>query len=360
MALLLPVQFGMSEHRLFTLKRTGVVVAAAGIFIFILYLYIAVPYGEFIKAIKQADPFYYSLAFVALLLSVGFYSLAWHRLLHMLSVNTSFWKTFQFVWVGNFVDILVPAESVSGDISRVYLMSKESGENAGKVVASVIGHRILTMIITLGGLVISTIYFAFKYHPPLLVTEFVSVIGACTVASMILIFYFSRNRAATNRVVTWIIGLLVRISRGRWQFEKLKESTEKGLNAFHDGIDALGVRPTRLVIPISLGIIAWLCDLLIAVLVFSALRVQVYFSAIVIVYSISIAIQTIPLGIPGEIGVLDVIMSTLYWLLGISIGVAVAATLLTRIMTLWMRLLIGGLTVQWLGIKSLRPTATED
>ncbi len=360
MALLLPVQFGMSEHRLFTLKRTGVVVAAAGIFIFILYLYIAVPYGEFIKAIKQADPFYYSLAFVALLLSVGFYSLAWHRLLHMLSVNTSFWKTFQFVWVGNFVDILVPAESVSGDISRVYLMSKESGENAGKVVASVIGHRVLTMIITLGGLVISTIYFAFMYHPPLLVTEFVSVIGACTVASMILIFYFSRNRAATNRVVTWIIGLLVRISRGRWQFEKLKESTEKGLNAFHDGIDALGVRPTRLVIPISLGIIAWLCDLLIAVLVFSALRVQVYFSAIVIVYSISIAIQTIPLGIPGEIGVLDVIMSTLYWLLGISIGVAVAATLLTRIMTLWMRLLIGGLTVQWLGIKSLRPTATED
>jgi len=345
----------MTEERFFALKRTGVLVIAVGLFVFLLYLYFFVPFGDFVSVIKQADPFYYSLAFAALLLSAAFYSLAWHRLLHLLSVESSFWKVLQFVWVGNFVDLLVPAESISGDITRVYLMSKESGENAGKVVASVIGHRILTMMITLGGLVISTVYFVIRYNPPMLIMEFVSVIGAGTLVSMILIFYLSRKRQATNKIVNWVVGLLVRISRGRWQFERLKKSAEKMLKAFHDGIDALGVRRDRLVLPVSLGIVAWLFDLLIAVLVFHALRVQVSFSAIVIVYSISIAIQTIPLGIPGEIGVLDVLMSTLYTLLGIPIAVSAVATLLIRIMTLWMRLLIGGLTVQWLGIKSLRP-----
>jgi len=356
----LPVYLGMSEERLFTLKRTGAVVIAVGLFVFLLYLYFLVPFGDFMTVIKQADPFYYSLAFVALLLSVAFYSLAWHRLLHLLSVKSSFWKALQFVWVGNFVDLLVPAESVSGDIIRVYLMSKESNQNTGKVVASVIGHRILTMIITLGGLVISTIYFAIRYNPPVLVMEFVSVIGAGTLVCVILIFYLSKKRQATSKIVDWIIGLLVRISRGHWQFERLKKSAEKILTAFHDGIDALGVRRDRLVLPISLGIVAWLCDLLIAVFVFRALRVQVYFSAIVIVYSISIAVQTIPLGIPGEIGILDILMSTLYTLMGIPIAVSAVATLLIRIMTLWMRLLIGGLTVQWLGIKSLRPPSTTD
>jgi uncharacterized protein (TIRG00374 family) len=109
-----------------------------------------------------------------------------------------------------------------------------------------------------------------------------------------------------------------------------------------------------LVLPVFLAIFAWLLDLVIAVLVFHALSTPVSFSAIVIVYSISVAIQTIPIGVPGEIGLLDVLMVSLYTLLGIPIAVSAVATLLIRILTLWLRLLIGGLTVQWLGIKSLK------
>lgn len=351
----------MDEEGLFALKRTGVLVIAAGLFVFLLYLYFFVPFGDFASKIRQADPFYYSLAFGAMILSVAFYSLTWQRLLHLLSVKSSFLKTFQFIWVGSFVDLLVPAESISGDISRIYLMSKESGENAGKVVASVIGHRILAMTITLGGLVISTVYFAVKYNPPPLVMEIVSVIGTGTLVSMILIFYLSKRRQATDKLVNWVIGVLVRFSRGRWQFERLKKSAEKMLKAFHDGIDHLGVRRSRLVLPVSLAIVAWLSDLLIAVFVFYALGAQeiVRFSAIVIVYSISVAIQSVPIGVPGEVGLVEIVMTTLYALLGIPIAVSAVATVLIRVLTLWVRLLIGGLTVQWLGIKGLRTSSAS-
>lgn len=290
-----------------------------------------------------------------MLLSVAFYSLAWQRLLHLLSVKSSFLKTIQFVWVGSFVDLLVPAESISGDISRIYLMSKESSENTGKVVASVVGHRILGMVITLGGLVISSVYFAVKYNPPLLLIEFVCIIGFGTLISMGLLFYLSKKREATDKLVNWIIGLLVRFSRGHWHFERLKKSAAKMLRAFHEGIDTLAIRPNRLVLPVSLAIIAWLLELLIAVFVFYALGARIPFSAIVIVNSISVAIQAIPLGVPGEIGILDVIMTTLYTWLLIPIAISAVATVLIRVLTLWVRLLIGGLMVQWLGIKSLRP-----
>ena len=358
------VQIEMNEEKFFSLKKTGILVTAIGLFIFLLYLYLFVPFGDFVSYIRQADPFYYSLAFAAMLLSVAFYSLVWQRLLHLLSVKTSFWKTFQFVWVGSFVDLLIPAESISGDISRVYLMSKESREDAGKVVASVIGHRILTATITLAGLVISSIYFAVRYNPPLFVMEFVGVIGAGTLLSIFLIFYLSKKRRATEKIVDWIIGLGVRLSRGRWKFERLKKQAEKMLKAFHDGIDALSIRPMRLTLPVSLAIIAWILDLSVAFFVFKSLNVQVYFSAIVIVYSLSVAIQTIPIGIPGEVGLLDVLMAILYtYMLGIpdiekARAVSAVATVLIRILTLWVRLLIGGLTVQWLGIKGVRAPST--
>jgi len=349
----------MAEEGFFVLKRTAVLVIAVGLFIFLLYLYFLVPFGDVVTVIRQADPIYYSLAFATMILSVVFYSLTWQRLLFVLSVKSSFLKTFQYIWVGNFVDILVPAESISGDISKVYLMSRESSENAGKVVASVVGHRVLTMVITLGGLVASSLYFIVKYNPPMLLVEFVGIIMVGTLVTLILIFYLSRKRQVTEKVVNWVIGLLVRVSRGRWQFERMKKSAEKMLKAFHDGIDALGVRPRRLVLPVSFGIIAWLLDLLIAVLVFIALGAQFSFSAIVIVYSITTAFQTIPVGIPGEVGIMEVVMASLYTLLGFPIAVSTVATVLIRVLTLWIRLIIGGFTVQWLGIKGLKaPSAS--
>lgn len=349
----------MGEEGGIPLKKTGVVVIAAGLFIFLLYLYFFVPFGGFMAGIQKANLFYYSLAFVSMILSGAFYSLAWQRLLHVLSVKCSFLKAFQIVWIGGFVDLLVPAESISGDISRVYLMCMESREDAGKVVASIIAQRVLTTTITLGGLVISSVYFVLRYKPPILIIEFVSLLGAGTLLTLGLIFYFSRKRQATTGIAAWIVGLLVRLSRGRWKFERLKESAEKMLKAFHDGIDTLVAQKSRLVLPVSFSIAAWALDLLISVLVFQALDAFRSFSLIAIVYSITVAIQTIPLGVPGEVGVVDIVMASLYALLGIDITVAAVATVLIRVITLWLRLLIGGLTVQWLGIKSLKPRNTN-
>jgi uncharacterized protein (TIRG00374 family) len=340
------------------LKKTGLVVIAAGLFVFLLYLYFFVPFSSFITDIQKANLFFYALAFGSMLFGAAFYSLAWQRLLHVLSVKCSFVRSFQIVWVGSFIDLLVPAESISGDISRVYLMSKGSPEDAGKVVASVIAHRVLSMTITLGGLVISSVYFVFMYKPPFLIIEFVSLLAIGTLLTLVLVFYFSRKRQATTRIAAWIVGLLVRLSRGHWKFERLKQSAEKVLKAFHDGIDTLIAQKSRLILPVSLSIVAWALDLMISVLVFQALDAFRSLSLIAIVYSISVAIQTIPLGIPGEVGILDIVMVSLYSLLGIDIATAAVATVLIRIITLWLRLLIGGLTVQWLGIKGLKPQNT--
>jgi len=346
-------------------KRTSIVLLITGLFVFILYLCFFVPFGGpegFLATIQQANLFFYSLAFIALLLAGAFYSLTWHNLLKLLSVKTSFMKVFQFTWIGTFVDILVPAESLSGDISRIYLMSKESGENPGKVVASVVGHRILSGVVTVGGLVVSSVYFVLKYQPPLFFLEFIGIVVAVSIVSQILLFYLSTHRQTTDRIVNWLVNLLSRLSRGRWRLDHLRSSAKKMLTAFHSGIAALGERPKGLVLPAFLAIVAWFLDVLIVVLVFYSLNsfdVKISLSAIVIVYSIIVGVQTIPIGIPGEVGLPEIAMTSLYTLLGVPIAMSAVATVLIRILTLWMRLFIGGVAVQWLGIKGLRGTVSS-
>jgi uncharacterized protein (TIRG00374 family) len=83
------------------------------------------------------------------------------------------------------------------------------------------------------------------------------------------------------------------------------------------------------------------------------IKIQELLSAIIIVYSISISLQGIPIGIPGEVGFMEIVMTNLYILLGVPVNISVAATVLTRIITLWFRLVVGYAVVQWIGIKTL-------
>jgi uncharacterized membrane protein YbhN (UPF0104 family) len=59
-------------------------------------------------------------------------ALTWQYFMKPLGLNVPFRKTFLFTWIGVFVDLLVPAESISGDASKIYLMSKETGADTGK------------------------------------------------------------------------------------------------------------------------------------------------------------------------------------------------------------------------------------
>lgn len=346
----------MATEKRLLIKR-GAPFLLISLLIFIVYLFF-VGIENIVMVLQQIDPIYYSLAILSVLLNVFFYSLAWQSLLNLLSIKASFQKTFLYVWVGIFVDLLVPAESVSGEISRVYLMSKEKSENAGKIVASVVSHRVLTMAITLGSLIIGSAFFILKYEPIVSVVIFITVIAVCTTVSLALLVYLSLKKRTTGRIVDWIVHLLVRIFRGRWQLTRLKSQARKMLEAFHQGINVLGRRPKGLIWPVAFSIIAWFFNMLLTFLVFISLgEYGILLSAIIIVYSISAAIQGIPVGIPGMTGVVQIMMASLYTLLllpqGISHATTVTATMLVWIISFWFKLFVGFVAVQLVGIKTL-------
>ncbi|MGA2768237.1 MAG: flippase-like domain-containing protein [Candidatus Bathyarchaeia archaeon] len=346
------------------LKRRYLLIVV-GLAVFLVYLYLFVPLGDLIETVKRLNPLYFLLAFFALLASVALYSVVWQRLLGLLSVKTSFLKAFQFVWVENFVDLVIPGEPVSGEVSRIYLMSKDAGGDYGKVVASAVGQRIATTCVTAAGLLVSIVYFALTSRPPLFVLAFAIVILLGDAVVIGLLFYLASRKRSTRRLANWLFNLITRVSRGRWKLEQARERVTKALDIFHEGILTLGAHRKSLVLPMVLTAFSWLLDMSIALLVFLSLGsagTAISISAIIIVYSISGAIQYLPIGvIPGEVGLAEIIMTTLYALLGSPqfLVVFAVATVLIRVLTFWARLLIGGIVVQFTAIKNLMPSPTS-
>ena len=330
-----------------TIRRT-VPLLLIGLLIFIGYLYFFVDIPEMITIIQRIDLFYYLLAVAVLLLNMLAYALTWQYFLRPLSINVPFKKTFLITWVGTFVEFFIPSESIGEDISKTYLMTKESGENTGKVVASVLGHRVLSIVITLGALIICSIsLFILQLELPALVSNLILLMAVGTAVPLIFIFLLFLKKDLTQKLVDLLLRFLAFILRGRLNLASLRSKAEKALSAFHQSIGVLGRNPRSLVQPVFFSIVGYFLGILVSYLVFVSLGHPVSFVLLTIVYSISRSIQSIPTMLPGEVGFIEIVMTSLYGLLGVPLDISAAATVLIRVLWVWFRLPLGFVAVQW-------------
>ena len=341
------------------LIKRGIIFLLFGLTIFIIYLYFFVGIPELVEAARKIDIIYYSMAILALLLGAVFYSLAWHHILGLLKIKSAFRKTFSLIWVGSFVDLMIPAESFSGELSKIYLMSKNSGEDMGKVAASVVSHRILTMATVLCGILIGSTFLFLEHETSQLVVNLMLFVAVSNIVALFLMCFLSLKPKVTTKIAALIIRFLSFVSRGRWKLDCFKLELEQALTDFHRGMRFLAEKPKNLVVPLFFSAVAFLFDLSIAFIVLFSLGFTASLSVVLIVYTIVNAIQAIPLGIPGEVGITDVAMTSLYSLLGIPAGISGAATVLTRLLTVWLRMFVGYAVIQWMGITILRSRETH-
>jgi uncharacterized protein (TIRG00374 family) len=342
----------MSNRKTAVTKKTYLFLIM-GLAIFLLYLYFFVDIPEMIEVIRSSNLGFYALAALASVGNITLYSLIWQLLLKITSVKTSFRKTNLFVWTGIFVDFIIPFEAVSSDIVKTYLMVKDTGENTGKIAASVMSKRILSMATTIGGLTIGLLFLAMSYQIPQFVLFFVLFIASFSFVSLVLICYFIFREEKTRRIMDRVMGFVVRVFRGRWQLSNLKSKVYGMLEVFHHDVAVLSGSRRRLLLPSLLSIAAWFLDISTMLLVFYAIGANISFLQVVVVYSLMLAVQAIPFGIPAEIGLVEVVMTWLYTAFGVPSGASAAATVLTRALTFWSRILIGYVAAQWVGFKTL-------
>lgn len=349
--------------RRFQVTWKTILLPTLGLLAFFLYLYIFnVDIPMIIATVQGINFSIYFLAIVAVILETFFYTLSWRSLLNFLSVKLSVIKSFLYVWFGIFMDILIPAESISGEISRVYLVTKEQNGTSGKVVASLVTHRLMGMSVNIVSLFIGTIALIIQGNVTSFVLGLSFFLMVATTISLVLVILLCIQERWTLKIINATIRFAEYVTRGKWKLISIRENVVKAAKLFHNSMKKFGHAPKTLFISLFFHVLSWFLSLGVSYLVFLSMGFPIHWSVIIITWSIVNAVRAVPLGVPFEAGLPEITMSTLYLVLSpnMTLQIAATATILNRLLTVWFRFFIGFGVQQWLGITAMTITSTTN
>ena len=321
-----------------------------GLVAFLVYVYFFIDPSQVIGILSRTNLGIYAGAFFAYFLFVLFSSFVWNQLLNCLSVKIKKRKTLLFTWAGLFFEATVPQLGWSGEVSKTYLLAKDSKIDAGKIAASVVGQKIFTMTITIVALSTGLGLLLFNYNLPPLAILVIAAILALSILSLAIIYYVSLKSMATKTLLDWAIKIIV-FFRKRWDPQNFKVRAEEMLNKFHLGIGQLREKPKELVVPIACAVTSFVFEISVLFLVFLALGYPVPLDRVLIVFTLAGTLQTVGVTF---FGFTEIVMTSAFTALGIQVDVSFAVTMLTRVVNLWFRLIVSYLALQWAGIKIIR------
>ena len=323
---------------------------------FFLYIYLFnVDIVSILGTAQKANPLIFGAAIICGLVEVLFYTISWYTLTNHLCIKMSLKKAYLYVWYGLYVDIIVPAESISGEVTRAYLLTRDQCGSFGKVVASLFTHRLLGMTMNVIILILGIILLSVEGQVSSLVFNLIIFIAVAITAIIAAMTILAFKKNWTIKIIDWVTNLTNKISRGKWTLAKFRNEAREITDHFHDAM--IEYRHNKKPLGISLFYlgVTWFFSLSIPFLVFQSLGHPVSWSIILITSAIVLAVKSIPIGIPFEVGLPEATMTTLLFAMGVPAELAATATILTRIITLWFRFFIGFAAQQYLELKPAIP-----
>jgi uncharacterized protein (TIRG00374 family) len=321
-----------------------------GLAAFIVYIYFFVHPTQVMGILSKTNLTFYAAAFVAYSLFAVFSSLVWAGLLNCLSIKISRTKALLLTWVGLFFEATVPQLGWSGEVSKTYMLTKDSNIDAGKVGASVVGQKMFTMTISVVALGTGLGLALVNYSLPLTTTLLIAAILSLSILGLSIVYYVSMKPTATKTLLAWGIKIAL-FFRKRWNPQNFKSKAEDMLGNFHISIGQLKAEPRMLVAPIAFAIISFVFEISVIFLTFMALGYPVPVDKVLIVFTLTGALQTVGVTV---FGFTEIVMTSIFTFLGIPVDLSFSVTLLTRVVNLWFRLIVSYSALQWVGIKIIR------
>lgn len=317
--------------------------ASVGLFSYAAILFF-IGFGEIAREISKVNVAILSLSILASVIGSNLYILGWWVLLRRANLSCDLGRTFGIMWSDIFLDQALPAGSFSGEAMRIYLTTKNTIKQIGVSLATIIIHRLFSILPFLVTCCIGLIYLFGKAHIS-------PTIGAAIVALVTPPFIISgslalltMNDGLAKRGLEGLTGLMLLLGE-RWR-ARASFMRERGLSLiaqYKEGIRAISSRPIACLASLSLCSASFLLELSVPILVFISLGRDLPPLAIVTVYVIGMTIQSMPLFIPGMMGIAEAAMTALFSMLSLSPAEAASAAILIRIPMFWSKLLIGGI-----------------
>ncbi len=331
-----------------------------GILGFFIYIYLfQVDIVGILQTVQTASLPIFLLAIGVGVAEVFFYTLSWHTLTRHLDIKLGVSRAFLYVWYGLYVDIIVPAESISGEVTRAYLATRDQCGSFGKVVASLFTHRLIGMTMNVAILLLGVGLLFFEGQVYGDVFTLIIFVAAAITGILVALTVLSFKKPWMLKLIGLATRFVCKISRGKWTLSKIQEQAVETADHFHDSMLQYRHNKRPLAVSFLYMGVTWVFTLSIPYLVFVSLGQPISWSIILVTSAIVLAVKSIPAGIPFEVGIPEATMTTLFIFMGVDAALAATATILSRLITLWFRFFVGFSAQQYLELKPALPLALD-
>jgi uncharacterized protein (TIRG00374 family) len=337
----------MSKTKQQISRNLIVAIMILGLAAFIVYFYFFIHPNQVAEILLKTKMEIYFGAFASYFLFTFFSSLVWQQLLKNLAVKISIRKALLFTWVGLFFDAAVPQLGWSGEISKTYLLSKDTSQDLSKIGATTVGQKIFTITLTIFALSSGLALILVSYPLPRLYDFFIIAVLALSIMTVFIIYNVSVKPSATNSLLNLAIKIGVTF-RKKWSPYQFRLKAEAFLNRFHSNMQQLMANPRSLIKPVVYAIIGFIFEFSVISLSFLALGYPVPIDKVLIVFTLTGTLQTVGVTI---FGFTEIAMTSIFTFLGIPVDLSFSVTLLTRVVTLWFRFIVSYGALQLAGIQ---------
>jgi uncharacterized protein (TIRG00374 family) len=335
--------------------RRSILFMIAGLIALIIYLYffIGIEQLETVFANVNSTQYaiFYSLTLAAVLASVFFWSAAWNSILKGLSITLPYRKTYLYYWVGYFSDLVIPCATVCGELTRLYLVERETKRGYGTLAASAITNRIVAYtIVTIGLYAGAVLIFLKPGIPQVIANVFVVFLIGVTIYTSALLYLAFVKGAARN--ITAVYERILKTIKGKKYKQTQAEQAKASLASYYRGFKTFRENRRLLIKPFILHLISYLLGLSVYVLIFLALGVpapspEFFF----VIFFIATAVQDAAASL--SVGSLDIILASIFILYGLNPGVSGITAVLLRSAGFWFPLFVGFASLQLLGVRDI-------
>ncbi len=333
-------------------NRYGLVFLLAGVILFVIYLAYTNPF-KVLTEVGRFDPWMFIAAVGVNYIGLVFLSSSWHILLRGLGFKSSLWESIQISFTGLFVVWVLPFPS-GFEIIRAYLIKDKEGGNIGKAVSSVIISKVyyflsFGIMISLGAISIHFINGGVIPIRPEFIW-FTVIFALLNTAFFAVILAPNTLMGLYQKSPEWI----------KKRLEKYFYSSKFGLYSFedfvwevHNSLTRLRQKPLENLMSLVLVGFHWSTGAITAYMVSQSLNEPINFWVIVLIYAVIEFIQQLNFFIPSGLGIVDAGLAGALVAVGVSLGVASAISLLTRLATYWFELIICGIVAFQFGYREV-------
>src|SRR3989344_1481922 len=266
--------------------------------------------------------------------------------------KVSYTKLLPVYFSGMIVDNLVPGPGFGGEPVRAYYLSRLIKRSTAKCFATALMDSIVFSIALIGFLIISIGYvFLYVKIPIIRVALEVIIVALAAAGGLFVYFFYKKDGALFDKTLKFIYHFrLFRALQKRFsKYLHFRDYVRKQFSEFIATMKLLGgdISASLYSILISLAII--LLDFFGAKILISSFGEHISFLSIMVIMTVSGFIGYYA-GIPGGIGVAEGSMILLFVFFGISVGVATAVTIISRIIFYIMTYGIGYLSFVYINL----------